>query len=60
MLARLPGIALFVQFCGFPVRFGGFLVMCCCFMVVVLRHFCLQFITSIPVAHIPQCFKFLQ
>jgi hypothetical protein len=40
MLASLLGIALFMRFCGFSVRFGGFIVVGRCFMVVVFWHLC--------------------
>ena len=39
MLARLPGVARFVRFRVFAVRFDGFIVVLCCFVVVMFRHY---------------------
>jgi hypothetical protein len=39
MLARLLGVALFMRLRGFAMRFGGFIVVSCCFVVVMFRHY---------------------
>jgi hypothetical protein len=39
VLARILDIALFMSFCGFSVGFGGLIVMCGRFVVIMLRHY---------------------
>jgi hypothetical protein len=38
MLGSIRHIAIFVGFCGTPVRFRGFVVMFGCFVMIVFRH----------------------
>ena len=39
MLGRIGLIALFMGFCGIPMRFGSLIVVSCGFVVVVFRRF---------------------
>jgi len=39
MLACVLGVPLFMGFGGLPVRFGGFIVMCRCFVMIVFWHY---------------------
>ncbi len=40
MLARLLRVTLFMRLGCFPVRFGGLVMMLCCFVMVVFGHLC--------------------